>query len=137
MVPMICLMPWTSRVDPAARLVYTRVSGTLRWDDAVAHRAALAADPRFEPTFHHVLDLSGVDRVDLTTPDVMDLAGDSILVAPARQAIVAPADVVFGISRMYDSYRQRSSDHEQIEVCRTLAEARARLALNIPDDVSG
>ena len=123
-------MPWTSRIDQSAKLIYTRVSGALTFGDAVAHRALLATDRGFDPTYSHVLDLRAVDRVDLTADDLKHLAANSILTAPAVQAIIVPNDALFGLGRMYDAYSFKRPQHEDIHVCRTLIDACARLGID-------
>lgn len=120
---MLSGMSWTSIIDSHRRLIYTRVSENLTYSDAAAHRVALAGDPCFDPTFSHVLDLRAVTRVVLAAEDVRELASHSALAAPAKQFIVAPSDVAFGISRMYGVYRDDHPEHEHVSVCRTLAEA--------------
>ncbi|MGE5244367.1 MAG: hypothetical protein ACM3SQ_09085 [Betaproteobacteria bacterium] len=130
-------MAWTSEIDPPHRLIYTRVAGPLRFADAVAHRIALAADPRFDRAFCHVLDLEGVASIELTTDEVVRLAAHSVLSAPARQAIVASADVVFGVARMYDAYRESNPRRENIVVCRSMFEAYLRLGLDRFSDDTG
>jgi hypothetical protein len=127
----IAAMSWTSEIDTVRRLIRTRVSGLLSSEGAVAHRAELAADPRFDPTFCHFLDLREVDQIDLTAEEIMNLASRSVLSSPARQAIIATTDIMYGLARMYEAYREQHPHHEQIAVCRTLDEASAQLGVDL------
>lgn len=128
-------MPWTSRIDVPGRLVHTSVSGTLRFPDAIEHRVELAADPAFDPTYLHLLDLGRVERVDIDHRDVVLLASESILAPQCTQVIVAPTDDTFALARLYYAYRHEYRVHEDIFVCRTWAEAKMRLqAVSTGDD---
>lgn len=125
-------MPWTSEFDAVAGILYTRVSGALTFTEAVEHREQLAADPRFASSLRHLLDLRKVSQVALTSGELSTLANHSILSAPSRQAIVAIDDAVFGVSRMYDAYRSRATNHEEIAVCRSLQAAWDHLGVEPP-----
>lgn len=122
-------MAWVTRIDSNHRVLYTRVSGRLSCHDAIAHRVVLAANPTFDGTFCHILDLQRVDHVDLTPTDVQTLAAGSVLSSPARQMLVAPADAVYGVCRMYSARREGWPGHEDITICRSLAEAYRQLGI--------
>jgi hypothetical protein len=128
-------LSWQSAIYPQRRLIYTRVTGPLTFKDANAHRAKLATDPSFDGRFAHVLDLRDVSEITLTADDTARLAELSVLRSPGRQAIVAPADKVFGTSRMYYAHRYGFRGHEDIDVCRSLHEACRRLGIDLMPDM--
>ena len=127
-------MPWTTQIDPQRRLISTRATGVVDRQGAQNHRAQIVANPLFDSSFSQLIDLRAVERIDLSTDDIVRLASESILAAPARQAIVAPTDAMFGVSRMYYAYRCQDPNHADIVVCRTIGEAYARLGMGAPFD---
>jgi hypothetical protein len=95
-------MPADYVIDAEHRIVYSRAWGELTEADVLVHRQRLKTDPRFDPAFRQLADFSGVTRLALTYASVNALASSDPWHFDARRAFVAPADVVFGMARMYE-----------------------------------
>jgi hypothetical protein len=115
----------TYSVDPAARLVFTRISPSVTLGDLIALGNALRKDPSFDPTFDELLDVSPGSAVDLPYADVQAATSTDPFSKRSRRAIVVHADVDYGVARMYELLH---GGH--IQVFRSLEEARAFLGLN-------
>lgn len=65
------------------------------------------------------------DEFDLTGEELRRVAehGRSVLKEPARVALVAPSDLAFGLSRMYQAYREDA--RREHRVFRSVDKARA------------
>jgi len=116
-------MAITYQIDPSTRLVHTRVNGHVSLEDALSHLHLLKHDPRLEPDFSNLIDLTHFTGTDLN-PDALKafaygLQGEA-LAHNARRAIVAPADATFELSRRFQSLRP---DPENFQVFHSMDEA--------------
>jgi len=99
-------MPMAYDWDAGRRLLRTRIWGEAGDDDLGAHLRALVADVRIRGPLRELVDMSGAESVSFSAALLQQLAtaarahGDRFL--GMRTAIVAPSDVLFGISRMYE-----------------------------------
>ncbi|MFO7893080.1 MAG: STAS/SEC14 domain-containing protein [Longimicrobiales bacterium] len=118
-------MPIESRFDSDRNLLITVAEGRLTADDVRTHQRTLASAPDFHPSADHLFDLSRVTHFDVDPDRIRDLASVSIFSETSRRAVVAPRDVLFGLSRMYSGYRDVAA--ENLRVFRTLKEALAWL----------
>jgi hypothetical protein len=84
--------------------------------------------------YNELLDLSEVERVELTSTDSIEefarLAVSMDVPATAtRFAIIAPTDLMFGLGRMYEAYRNLNEQStKQAQVFRSRHEAMAWLS---------
>jgi hypothetical protein len=90
----------------------------------------LLSDPRYRGGLNLLYDLSALDPTPLRGDDVRaiaaaDLAVDEPLQA-ARVAVVAPSDLMYGLSRMWQGLIAMAAE-ERTTVVRTVAEAHAWL----------
>ena len=123
-------MPIAFAVDPGDRIRVASFTGTVTDADLIEAYATLVADPAYRPELNDLADLTLVGRVEVSSEALQRLIGmyapiDALKV-PTRLAIVAPIDLTYGISRMYELLR---GDDVPEEVCvfRDLGEARAWL----------
>jgi len=121
-------MPVSYRIDITAALVLSRGRGVVTGAELVAHARALAADPRFHPALHQVFDLRDATRGEVDRATILQLASLSPFGQGARRAIVVPGDLAYGLSRMFEIFRDPLPD--EIRVCRSLTEACAWLGLS-------
>ena len=106
-------------VDPAARLVSTRISAPLTLGDLIALGDALRKDPLFDPTFDELLDVSPGSGVGLGYADLQAATSADPFSKRSRRAIVVHEDLDFGVARMYEMLHGGD-----IQVFRSLEEAR-------------
>jgi hypothetical protein len=133
-------MPIRFRVDPAARVRFAVIEGTIGDDELVDAYAAVLGDPDFDPTLNDLVDARAVRRVDVTPVGVRRLA-DLVqqidrLALPTKVAVVAPDDVAYDTARMYEALRAGQHAPAEHRVFRDMAEARQWLGLE-PEAGSG
>lgn len=119
-------MPLDSHIDSARGLVTTRLEGRITGSEVKAHQRGLEADPDFDPDFDHLFDLSRVETFQISVEQIRAIASVSVFSSSSRRAVVAPKDVLYGLSRMYEGFRDISE--EEIRVFRSREEALVWLA---------
>jgi len=67
-------VPFQYEVLRNGSLVYTRVSGAMTHDEALAHHRALAADPAISPGFSEILDSRRATRAEISADTMRALA---------------------------------------------------------------
>ena len=98
-------MPIFTEVIKSRRLVVTSAEGFLTLKELAEKQEALLTHPDFDPIFDHLFDLSGITNVeDLKVSELQRLASVRIFSESSRRAIIAPGDLVFGFSRMYEVF---------------------------------
>jgi hypothetical protein len=121
-------MAVTYELDPKRSLIRTRCHGEVVFAEVLEHFKTLEADPACPDRLDVLLDLSTV--VNLPTPaQVKAIASEtSRLLSRVRWghcAIVAPRDVVYGVSRMFEMVSEPY--FRGLRVFRTFDEAEAWL----------
>jgi len=102
-------MPITYHIDAAKRLIHTRCVGSVTPDEVSEHFAVLIEDPTCPDRLDVLLDLS-----EMTSLPARDQLRDVTLIIArirarvqfGRCAIIAPQDVLFGMSRMFEVFAQ-------------------------------
>lgn len=115
-------MSITTSIDRSGKCVYTVVVGELTFEKLIDSVSALMGNPVFNPDFDHLMDLSGVDKFNLTTAEIIRFAGRGIFSENSRRAVVAPSEEAFGISNVYTMFRNVSPD--VMKIFRSVDEAR-------------
>jgi hypothetical protein len=135
-------MPIAYRVDHEHRVVLAVGTGVITDADVFGYQREVWSRPDVSG-FDELIDMSLVTEIIVPSSDrVRDLATLSATMdekgTTSRFAIVAPADVAFGLGRMYQAYRgldRRST--KEVGVFRTMREALAFLqrdnALAMPE----
>ncbi|HEU4557727.1 MAG TPA: hypothetical protein VFS20_07750 [Longimicrobium sp.] len=118
-------MPATYRLETERSLVVLTLTGVVTPAELDAIRARIREDPAFGPSFSVLADASELNPAALTGDAVRARAAKPPIY-PMRIAIVAPADVVFGIARMYQMMTEGSGT--TVAVFRDPTEAMAWLA---------
>jgi hypothetical protein len=113
-------------VDAARRTRVARFSGVVDDHELLGSYAGLVEEPGYDPTLNDLVDMTAVDRLDVSTAAVRQLVSMFTPLDHAgvvtRLAIVAPRDHVFGMARMYEILR--SDAPEMIAVFRDMDEAQ-------------
>jgi hypothetical protein len=115
-------------IDTQLPLVYTVFSGDVNNADFVEHLRSLRADPRFDSSMPELVDLRGVTAVSVTSAMIPASARWPLHSPYARRAVVAPTDLLYGLARMYQSYRD-DTGQAQLQIFRTLPPALEWLGL--------
>ena len=128
-------MPIEYRIDHERRLVIAAGHGTVTDADVFGYQneAWSGAKPA---GYDEVVDFTRVSHIALPSIErVRELATLSATMDPpgvsSKLAIVAPADIAYGLGRMFQVYRELQSEStKEVAVFRTLDEARAFLGLD-------
>ncbi len=131
-------------LDADQRLRHAVGEETLTDRDLLAAWGDALADPAYDPAADNLVDMSRVDRFEVTPRGAQRLADVMAMCAkpPApgvrpRVAFVAPDDYAFGLLRMYEMYREQQGAPARFFVARSIEEARCWLALPRVDAVVG
>jgi len=125
-------MPLDYEIDHERRLVRVTASGVITPDVLFGYQKAVWSDAAVAG-FDELVDMSGVERVEAPSPsNVSALAGYSAKMdadaKPTKLAIVASGDLLFGLGRMYQAYREmKPGSSKEVAVFRTLPDALAWL----------
>jgi hypothetical protein len=120
------------RIDDARRIVMTRGWGVVSTRDLQDLTSRILLDPRFDPTYRSLADLSEVTEVLVNTMSMAETATAPLFVSGTRRAIVAASDLVFGMASTFAAISLRTG-HE-VRVFRRMPDAEAWLERG--DDVS-
>jgi hypothetical protein len=109
-------LPITYDIDDGERLVTSRLWGAVTEDEVYGHNQTLRTDPRFNPGYRQLVDLTGITEIKVSTNMINDTARDQFFTPGVRRAFVASDDAVFGLARMFAL--QAEGDGQTIEVFR-------------------
>lgn len=127
-------MPINYRIDSEQKIVWTKASGVLTDQELLEHKRRLAQDPNFKSGMRELSDVSEIEKLEVTpegiTRFVMQDKADVMSLGDFKLAIVASADEVFGMARMYQIFTEKNIP--RIGVFRDLEEARAWLEIESP-----
>jgi len=112
-------MPASYRIDKVGRLVLTTLSGTLVDSDIEGLTQRLMRDPNFSPEYDELIDCTQVSKFQLSRDFFSNTQDRQPFSQAARRAVIAPSDVAFGTSRVFQAWQPEAS----VEVFRTRQEA--------------
>lgn len=122
-------MPADYTISTAHRVILSYAWGVFTFEDAKLHRARLLQDRDFSPDHRQYMHLLDVSHIEMSSDEIRYLAHGTVLAPHSRRAMVAPLNLPFGLSRMFEAY----SDQQTVRVFRRVDEAAAWLEL--PSDV--
>jgi len=98
-------MPISFKVLPEVKAIHVKCTGVVSMEEILDHEVAVVIDPRFDATFTEIIDLSSAERLDLSHQDMGNIVdyenSHQRYVGNRKVAFVGPADVEFGLGRMY------------------------------------
>src|SRR5262245_62000195 len=115
-------------IDHERRLVRVTVSGVVTPDALFEYQKTVWSDPAVEG-YDELVDMSAVTNVQASShTNVNALAGFSAKMdgpsKPSKLAIVAADDLVFGLGRMYQAYREmKPGSNKEVAVFRSMPDA--------------
>ena len=120
-------MPIRTMIDKGSDLIRTTASGRITGRDLVEYYHRLRAHPDFRSSLNEIFDATQVDTIDLTADDVRRLSSVTEEFTrrgvPVKVAIIAPGDLEFGMSRMYEMLQSQSINVLKVFRERDAAEA--------------
>lgn len=120
-------MPISYEIDPKRRLIISRLTGIVTDEDVQEQRRRLPADPRFEPNYRQLIDLTGITEVRVTSSAITTAASAQYFTPGTRRAFVAGTDATFGLARMFAL--RAEGEGQTIEVFRNRKQAEEWLGL--------
>jgi len=126
---------YSYRIDLELGVVQAELIGVLDDEAFIALFTEVLHHPDYRVGMKSLLDFRRVTQFDLTGQGIRTLAGMVVSrlnshAVPWQTALVAPQDVAYGLSRMYQILREGSMS--QVEVFREFSEAWRWLGL--PED---
>jgi hypothetical protein len=118
-------MPISYSIDPDKKIVRSRIWGVVTNDDVHQHNRELRNDPRFDPSYNQLADMSDVTRNMVTFDNVQETARDQYFLPGTRRALLCSDDTTFGLCRMYATYAEGLG--QVVNVFRDQTEAEAWL----------
>lgn len=121
-------MPVSVRVDRSRKLVVTTYSGHVT-DGDVAHQIAeIGRNAPFEGEYRVITDFTQVTQFEISADQIRLVAESKSPLEKTRRVMVAPSDVAYGTSRMFQVLAGRTRPN--ISVVRTLDEAYTALEID-------
>ena len=100
-------MAYSYTIDKKNRVARVKVTGHDTVFINKARIAAITKDPDWKPGYNVLVDFRGTYKFDLSVPDIEELATLhrelEDVIGNGRLAVVAPDDVVYGVSRMWET----------------------------------
>ena len=121
-------MPVNVRVDRSQKLVVTTYSGHVT-DKDVAHQIAqVERNAPYDGDYRAITDFTNVTQFEISSDQIRLVAESKSPLENARRVIVAPTDVAYGTSRMFQMLSGKTRPN--ITVVRTLSEAYEALGID-------
>lgn len=119
-------MPIRTIIEKQNGLIQTAASGCVSGPELVDYYKRLRSHPDFKRSLNEIFDVTEVESIDVTADDIRRLSAVTeeytSLGVPVKVAIVAPGDLEFGMSRMYEMLQVRSINVLKVFRERSLAE---------------
>jgi hypothetical protein len=116
-------MPFNSVIDANRHLVVTTATGDLTGDEGLACCLHLREQADFDPAFNQLIDFTQATRFDATSAQLRTIASQPLFSVSSKRAIVATNPTIFGLARMFESFRRVSDLGEHVMVFRDMREA--------------
>jgi len=124
------------RLEKSRRLVLITGFGVIGPDEIVANRKALLSDPDFDRSFDALVDFTQVQETSLNSDALRTLSREPLFSRASRIAVVATVPpgsmTLFGMARLYETYREVSNMGDYLRVFKTLEDAREWLGVDEP-----
>jgi len=118
-------MPISSHIDQVKELTTYTATDKLTFDEAMAEVKMFYN----LPTKNVVWDLNGVSELNISSDEVREIASfnpryENLSRINGKTAIVAPKDLTFGISRMFQAMSEYVDAPFTVMIFRTMGEAQ-------------
>lgn len=131
------LQPISFDIDITHRLRRAIFQGVITEPILFQTYTQLLSEPDYDPTLDDLVDMSLVERLEVSSRGIRQLvelfADPAAAPAANKLAIVSAKDHIFGMARMYEILS--SNTLEQIQVFRNLKEAERWLGILSDDDI--
>jgi len=121
-------MPVHVSIDRARRLVVTTYSGDVTDADVARQVSDIKQQAPYGPAYKVITDFTQVTHFNISSSEIRSVADSESPLADGKRVMVAPSDVAYGTSRMFQSLASRTRPN--ITVVRSLGEAYAALGVD-------
>ena len=115
--------------------LYTKFYGVLTDADLQGHAQAVVDDPLIKGEIKEIVDLRDVESVEATTDSISEIINIDKLhidkLSEQKTAIVAPRELLFGLSKIYEVLYELADAPARVKVFREINEARKWLGLPV------
>jgi len=91
-------------INPELGVVFSFAWHRVTLDAVLAFRKQLVADPLFHREYRQFLDFSRVTEMALSAEEIFKLSQQPVFKPEAARLVVAPVNLHYGLSRMFQSY---------------------------------
>jgi hypothetical protein len=130
------VMALNYRFEKNRRLVLITGVGVIGPDEIVANREALLSDPDFDRSFDALVDFTQVPETSLNSDALRTLSREPLFSRASRIAVVTTLPLanmtLFGMARLYETYREVANMGDHLRVFKTLEDAREWLGADEP-----
>jgi len=120
-------MPIRMTIEKDNQLIKTTASGRVTGEQLIAYYRQLRSHPDFRSNLNEIFDTTQIEAMDVTADDIHRLSSVTEQFTsrgnPVKVAIIAPADLPFGLSRMYEMLQSQSINILKVFRERPAAEA--------------
>ena len=114
-------MPVTVEVDRKRKLVITRYSGEVTDADVGRQISEINRLSPYDSDYRVITDFTQVSQFEISAQQIRDVAATESPLSKAKRVMVAPSDISYGTSRMFQVLALQTRPN--ISVVRSLAEA--------------
>jgi len=82
-------LPTSYEIDPQRRLVTSRIWGAVTDAEIHQHNQKLRYDPKFDPTFQQLVDMTGITTIGVSTSMINETSLDQFFEPGTRRAFIA------------------------------------------------
>lgn len=122
-------MPVSVRIDRIRKLVITTYSGHVTNADVARQIAEIERDAPYEGDYRVITDFTQVSQFEISSDQIRLVAESKSPLEKAQRVMVAPSDVAYGTSRMFQMLAGRTRPN--ISVVRTLEDAYKALGVDM------
>jgi hypothetical protein len=121
-------MPVSVRIDRSRRLVVTTYSGRVTDEDVMHQVREIERNAPYEGEYRVITDFTQVTQFEISSDQIRLVAESKSPLEKARRLMVAPSDVAYGTSRMFQMLAGRTRPN--ISVVRSLDDAYKALGID-------
>jgi hypothetical protein len=123
-------MPVTVVVDRKLKLVVTTYSGQVTDADVARQISEIQSGAPYDSEYRAITDFTHVTQFEISSEQIRLVADSKSPLGNAHRVMVAPSDVAYGTSRMFQMLAGRTRPN--ISVVRSLAEAYDVFGIKLP-----
>lgn len=116
-------------IETKERCIRIVFSGAVSVAEMYEGRRQMMADPDFDRSFSHLVDVRAVETIEMNGYTIKEFAQEQVLAGGARRAIVISRSHDVGLARMFQIYRELAGGREAIEIFTDMRAARKWLGL--------